>query len=44
MMWVGVVVFLLGALIVGAGVYHKARREEIDAWLSRRRAELATWW
>ena len=44
MIWVGVAVFLLGALIVAGAVYRKARREEIDAWLSRRRAELGTWW
>jgi hypothetical protein len=44
MIWVGVAVFLLGALIVAAAVYRKARREEIDAWLAHRRSGFGTWW
>jgi hypothetical protein len=43
MTWVGVGVFLLGALIVGMGVYHKARRREIEALLSRWRKSLGGW-
>jgi hypothetical protein len=43
MTWVGVAVFLLGALIVAAGVYRRARREEIDARLSRWRERMKGW-
>ena len=43
MTWVGAAVFLLGALIVAAAVYRKARREEIDARLSRWRERMKDW-
>ena len=37
---VGAAVFLLGALVVAVGVYHKARREETSGMLARWRARL----
>jgi hypothetical protein len=43
MTWVGAAVFLLGALIVAAAVYRKARREEIEARLSRWRERMKDW-
>jgi len=43
MTWVGVTVFLLGALFVGVGVYRKARREEIEAHLLKWREWMKGW-
>ena len=43
MTWVGVGVFLLGAAIVALGVYHKARRRQIEDRPSRWRALLGGW-
>ncbi len=43
MTWVGVAVFLVGALVVAMGVYHKARRRDLEDLWSRWRAAFGSW-